>query len=109
VEVDSVLVLVGLAFALIKLKVEDFLFRAHLPGANGRFKFDKRSQLFIRTHNEMLFVTVRVHGEHRSPLRIHGGYAAPTPTGFAQIVTDDFPVLHAMDSASFSLHTAMTK
>ena len=39
----------------------------------------------------MLSVTVRVHGEHRSPLRIHGGYAAPTPTGFAQIVTDDFP------------------
>jgi hypothetical protein len=40
----------------------------------------------------MLSVTVRVHGEHRSPLRIHGGYAAPTPTGFAEIVSDDFPV-----------------
>jgi hypothetical protein len=35
--------------------------------------------------------------------------AAPTPTGFAQIVSDDFPLLHAMDCASFSLHTAMTK
>jgi hypothetical protein len=57
-------------------------------GSNRRFKFHKCSQLFIRTHNEMLSVTVRVHGEHRSPLRIPGGYAAPTPTGFAEIVSD---------------------
>jgi hypothetical protein len=33
-----------------------------------------------------------------------------SPTGSAEIVGDDFPVLHARrDSASFALHTAMTK
>jgi hypothetical protein len=31
-----------------------------LPGANRRFKFQKRSQLFIRVHNERLSVAVRV-------------------------------------------------
>jgi hypothetical protein len=30
----------------------------------------------------------------------------PRPTGFAQIVSDDFPVLHDADSAGFALHTA---
>ena len=34
--------------------------------------------------------------------------AAPTPTGLAEIVGDDFPVLHAMDCALFGLYTAMT-
>src|SRR5262249_29137463 len=34
---------------------------------------------------------------------------SPTPSGIAEIVSDDFPVLHAADSACFSLHTAITK
>jgi hypothetical protein len=40
--------------------------------ANHRFKFQKRSQLFIRTHNETLsVVAVRVSNEDCSPVRIH--------------------------------------
>ncbi|PYK62643.1 MAG: hypothetical protein DME50_18955 [Verrucomicrobia bacterium] len=36
-----------------------------------RFKLDKRSQLFIRTHNEMLSVAaMRVSNPDCSPLRI---------------------------------------
>jgi len=36
--------------------------------------------------------------------------AAPTPTGFAEIVSDDFPELHVeADCAVFDLHTAITK
>jgi len=33
----------------------------------------------------------------------------PTPAGFAEIVSDDFPVLHRARSCSFTLHTATTK
>ena len=40
---------------------------------NRRFEFDKRGQLFIRTHNEALTViTMRVSNPDRSPARIHG-------------------------------------
>ena len=31
---------------------------------------------------------------NRLPFGIHGRNAAPTPTGFAEIVSNDFPVLH---------------
>jgi hypothetical protein len=56
----------------------------------------KRRQLFIRVHNEALsVVAMRVSNEDRSPVGIHGCNAAPTPTGPAEIVSDDFPVLHA--------------
>jgi hypothetical protein len=59
-----------------------------------RFQFHQRGQLFIRTHNETLSVTaMRVSNEDRSPFGIHGGDAAPTPTGFAELVSDDFPPL----------------
>ena len=30
---------------------------------------------------------------------------APTPSGFAELVSDYFPVLHAMNHAVFNLHT----
>ena len=41
--------------------------------ADGRFEFQKRSQLFIRTHNEALIVpTMRVSNPDRSPLGING-------------------------------------
>jgi hypothetical protein len=57
-----------------------------------RFKFHNRHQLLIRMHNETLsVVAIRVSNEDRSPVRIHGGDAAPTPTGFAEIVSDDSP------------------
>jgi hypothetical protein len=52
---------------------------------------------------ETLSVAMRVSNEDRSPARIHGGEAAPTPTGFAEIVGDYLPLLHAMDCASFAL------
>jgi hypothetical protein len=32
---------------------------------------------------------------------------APTPTGFAEIVSDDFPIPHATDCASFALYAAI--
>jgi hypothetical protein len=39
-------------------------------------------------------VAVCVSNPDRSPARIHGCDAAPTPTGFAEIVSDDLPLLH---------------
>jgi hypothetical protein len=36
-----------------------------------RFKFDERSQLFLRTHNEALTVAMRVSNEDRSPAGIY--------------------------------------
>jgi hypothetical protein len=47
-------------------------------------------------NNETLsVVAMRIGNEDRSPAGIHGCDATPTPTGFAQIISDDFPVLHA--------------
>jgi hypothetical protein len=66
-----------------------------LPGDS--FKFQKRSQQFSRLHNETLsVVAMRVSNRDRSPFTIHGGDAAPTPTGFAEIVSDDFPILYTI-------------
>jgi hypothetical protein len=46
------------------------------------------------TRNEPLSITaMRLSNPDRSPLRIHGCDTAPTPTGFAEIVSDDFPIL----------------
>ena len=43
-----------------------------LSAVNRRFEFQKRSQLFIRTHNKTLSVgAVRVNNEDRSPVAIH--------------------------------------
>jgi hypothetical protein len=58
---------------------------------NRRFQFQKRRQLFIRPHNETLpVVAMRVSNEDVSPFAIHGCDAAPTPSGFLEIVSDDF-------------------
>jgi hypothetical protein len=63
--------------------------------ANHRFKFQKRSQFFIRVHNETLsVVAVRVNDPERSRVAIHRRNTAPTPTGFTQIVRDYFTILH---------------
>jgi hypothetical protein len=54
---------------------------------------------FSSAHNETLsVVAMRVSNEDCSPETIHGRNAAPTPTGFAQIVIDHFPVLHWITS-----------
>jgi hypothetical protein len=53
---------------------------------------------------------MRVSDKDCSPLAIDSCDTAPTPPGFTEIVSDYFPVaLHAADSASFALYTAMTK
>jgi hypothetical protein len=57
------------------------------------FKFQKRSQLFIRTHNETFpIATMRVSNPDRSPFGIDGCDPADTPTSFLEIVDDCFPV-----------------
>jgi hypothetical protein len=58
---------------------------------NCRFEFHKRRQLFISVHNESLSVAaMRVGNKDRSPLAIQSWHTAPTPSGFAEIVGDDF-------------------
>ncbi|SRR6266487_334260 len=61
-----------------------------------RFEFDKRSQLFIRVHNEALTVALCGNNPNCSPFAIHSCNAAPTETGLAEIVSDDLPVLHCL-------------
>jgi hypothetical protein len=62
---------------------------------NRPFQFQKRNQLFIGAHNEPSSVAaMRVSNPDCPPLTINGRNAAPTPTGFAEIVGDDFPELH---------------
>jgi hypothetical protein len=74
------------------------------PSANRRFDFQKRSQLFIRMHNETLSViTVRVSNEDCSTTRIHGCDAAPTPIGFAQIVLANRNAVEPRPSSSGGL------
>jgi len=47
-------------------------------------------------HNETLTVaTMCVSNPDRSPFGINRGHAAPTPTGRAEIISDDFPIFHA--------------
>jgi hypothetical protein len=60
---------------------------------DSRFEFQKRCQLFIRSRNETLSVAaMRVTNPDCSPVGINRRNTAPTPTGFAEIVRDDFPV-----------------
>jgi hypothetical protein len=60
-------------------------------------KFEKRRQLFICSHNETLSVVAMcVSNEDRPPVAIYSCDAAPTPTGFAEIVSDDFLIPHAL-------------
>jgi hypothetical protein len=63
-----------------------------------RFKLDKRSQLFTRPHDEMFSIAaMRVSNPDCSPAGINRCDTAPTPTGFAKIVGNYFPiVLHGM-------------
>ena len=42
----------------------------------------------------MTVVTMCVYNPDRSPFTVQTWDAAPTPSGFAEIVSDDFPVLH---------------
>jgi hypothetical protein len=59
------------------------------------FQFQERSQLFLGVHNKASpVVPVCVSNEDGSSFVIHGCDPAQTPTGFAEIVSDDFPELH---------------
>src|SRR5205809_285359 len=49
---------------------------------------------------------MRISNEDRSPTRISDCDAAPTPTGRAEFVSDDFPVLHANHCVGFGLRKA---
>src|SRR5262249_32779722 len=64
-------------------------------GASRCLQFQKRRQLLICTHNEALPVAaVRVHNPDRSPFPIQSRHPAQAPTGFVEVVSDDFPVFH---------------
>jgi hypothetical protein len=65
-------------------------------GTNRRFEFHKRRQFFFSSHNEPLpTAAMRVNDPDCSSVRIHNGDPAQTPTGFAELVSDDRPVFHA--------------
>ena len=75
------------------------LSRQFAVSTNRRLEFHKRSQLFIRAHNETLsIVAMRVCNPDRAPVRTNCGKATPTPTAFAQIVGDDLSIFHARSS-----------
>jgi hypothetical protein len=79
----------GVKFGKISVAGQDKPARPRTAG----FKFDKRGQLLIRMHNETLsVVTMCVRHKDRSPVGIHCCNTAPTPTGFAEIISDGFPV-----------------
>jgi hypothetical protein len=77
--------------------------------ANHRFEFYKRSQPFIRTHNETLSVAVSDSNPDGAPIGINRCDAAPTPTGFAEIGRDDSSVFDAMLCATAALRRAITE
>ena len=63
--------------------------------ANRPFQFQKRSPLFIGVHNKAPAVApMCISNEDCFPVGINRCDAVPTPTGFAEIVGDDFPELH---------------
>jgi hypothetical protein len=52
--------------------------------------------LFVGVNNEPLpIVAMRVNDPDRSPLAIHCCDTAPSPTGFAEFVGNQFPGFHA--------------
>jgi hypothetical protein len=71
--------------------------------ANLRFEFQKRSQYLVGVHNVTPpAVAVRASAiQTARPVGIDGRDAASTPSGFAEIVSDDFPILHAHDVRQF--------
>jgi TolB-like protein/Flp pilus assembly protein TadD len=75
---------------------DDFLNHAvsDLRHSSRRFKFKKGCQSFVCMHNETLsIVAMCVNNPDRSPVGIDSCNTAPTPSGFAEIVCDNFPVL----------------
>jgi hypothetical protein len=78
------------------------LSRQSAASADPRFEFQKRSQLFIRTHNETLsVVAVCVSNPDCSSAGINRYDTALTPTGFAEIHPTDQPGLRAFADSTF--------
>jgi hypothetical protein len=77
---------------------------------NRCVQYQKCCGHFIGVHNKPPGILALCgHNPKLSALVIRNGDTAATPTGFAEIVPNSFPVpFHAADSASFALHTAMT-
>jgi hypothetical protein len=79
------------------LKIEN------VAASHDSFEFQKRSQLFIRVHNGPLSVVAMwVCNENRSPCTVQGCDTAPTPTGFTELVGNQFPVFHVDSILRFS-------
>jgi hypothetical protein len=55
-------------------------------------QFDERSQNFVSTHDELFSVAMRVYNPDRSTFAVYRFDPAQAPTGFAEIVSHDFPV-----------------
>jgi hypothetical protein len=69
--------------------------------ANYQFHFDECRQLFIPTHNVTLAIaTMRVGNPDCLPVGIDSRDTAPTPTGSAKPVCDNFPAFHEFDGSS---------
>jgi hypothetical protein len=65
------------------------------------FQFQNRGQLFISMHNVTFAIAMRVSHPDCAPFTIQRRDAAPTPTGFPEIVSDGFPILHRDASCLF--------
>jgi len=73
-------------------------------------QFQKRSQLFIRTHNVTLSVAaMRVSNPDCSPLGINGGNEHKLQLRFLRLSAMISQYFTRSDSAIFVLHTTMTK
>ena len=66
----------------------------HSERMNRPFYFRKTQSTVIGAHDETLSIAVCVHNPDRPPFKINSGDPAQAPTGFVEIVGDDFPVLH---------------
>jgi hypothetical protein len=87
------MVLVFISLSSKDFKKKSMLFVGSIPSIrNGRFQFHKRRQLFIRVHNETLpIIAMRVCNPDCSPFGINRCEAAPTPTGFTEILGRQSP------------------
>jgi hypothetical protein len=59
------------------------------------FLFQKRAELFVGMHDKTpSLAAMCVSNPDRSPVGINRRDATPTPTGFAEVVSNGFPVFH---------------
>jgi hypothetical protein len=74
---------------------------------NRTFQFYKRSELFIGVYNEPLsVVAMRIDNPDCPPFVVKGCGIAQTPSGFAEIVSDDFRITSRPERAMLGLNFA---